>query len=356
MTAKTVRFKISGVAQDRTKLPGSFWTRLKAMGLTPAAVLRHSALPPTVYSGEGLVTTAQLFALWRTIEELGKDPTLGWKGMSRTGSDQYHPALLAALNARTYRESLERLARYKQLCGAQEFQFTHDGDSFRIEVAWPFAGDEPPPALYLDAVFSLVIELGRRGTESQVTPKRIELKRAEVPGDGLAGYFGCPIKYRSRRDAIVLRAADLALPFVTHNEELLQMLAPQLEKQLQANRTKPGIGDQVKWILGRLLSGSRPDVTMVARELGMSARTLQRRITEAGLTFRQLLIDTRRELARNYLVDGSIEIAEVAFLVGYDDTNSFYRAFRTWEGTTPAEWRAISRPLREPTTAGPRAR
>ncbi|MES2569973.1 MAG: AraC family transcriptional regulator ligand-binding domain-containing protein [Verrucomicrobiota bacterium] len=342
MTPKTIRFKMSGIAQDRMKLPGTFWVRLKTMGLTPAAVLRHSNVPPTVYGGEGLVTTSQLFALWRTIRELGKDPTLGWKGMSRMGSDQFHPALLAALNARTYRESLERLARYKQLCGSQEFQFTHDGEEFAVEVFWPFARDEQPPALFLDAVFSLVLELGRRGTETKLTPKRIELKRPRYPDDGLSEYFGCPIKYRAERDAVVLRAPDLALPFIAHNEELLQMLAPQLENQLKAGQTRQSVGEQVKWVLRRLLSGSRPDVLMVAKELGMSDRTLQRRITDEGTTFRQLLSDTRRELVREYLADDSNDIAEVAFLVGYDNANSFYRAFRSWERTTPAQWRAAN--------------
>ncbi|HVT29107.1 MAG TPA: AraC family transcriptional regulator ligand-binding domain-containing protein [Lacipirellulaceae bacterium] len=343
MTAKIVRFQVSGTAQDRTKLPATFWTRLKTMGLTPAAVLRHSNVPPTVYGGEGLVTTAQLFALWRSIHALGKDPTLGWKGIAKTDSDQFHPALLAALNARTYRECLERFARYKQLCGTQEFQFTQNGDEFSIEMFFPFGGDEPIPTLFLDAVFALMVELGRRGTETRLTPKRIELRRPEEPGSGLSGYFGCPIKYRARRDALVLRSADLDLPFVAHNEELLSMLAPQLERQLQSGKGKPRIGDQVKWVLRRLLSGSSPDVVMVAKELGMSARTLQRRITEESTTFRDLLNETRRELVRQYLADKSIEIPEIAFLVGYDSANSFYRAFRTWEGKTPAEWRAVQR-------------
>jgi AraC-like DNA-binding protein len=310
------------------------------MGLTPTAVLRHSNLPLTLYSTEKLVTTSQLFALWRTIQTLGKNPTLGWKGMSMTATDQFHPALLAALNARTYYESLERFARYKQLCGAQEFQFTRNGDEFSVEVFWPFARAEQPPALFLDAMFALVLELGRRGTKTHLAPKRLELRRPEEPADGLADYFGCPVKYRQRRDALVLRAADVDLAFVAHNEELLQMLAPQLEHQLKENQAQPRIGDQVKWVLKRLLSGSHPDVTMVGKELGMSDRTLQRRITEEGTTFRALLNETRRELVRQYLADPSIEIAEIAFLVGYDNANSFYRAFRSWEGKTPAEWRA----------------
>jgi AraC-like DNA-binding protein len=79
---------------------------------------------------------------------------------------------------------------------------------------------------------------------------------------------------------------------------------------------------------------------MVARELGLSERTLQRRITDEGTTFRQMLNETRHELVRQYLGNASVEINEAAFLVGYEDPNSFYRAFRSWEGQTPAEWRA----------------
>jgi AraC-like DNA-binding protein len=134
----------------------------------------------------------------------------------------------------------------------------------------------------------------------------------------------------------------LERPFATHNEELLQMLAPQFEHALKERRTKQTILEQVKWVLKRLLSGSRPDLLMVAKELGMGERTLQRRITDEGTTFRQLLNETRHELVQQYLGDASVEITEAAFLVGYEDPNSFYRAFRSWEGKTPAEWRAAN--------------
>jgi AraC-like DNA-binding protein len=89
-----------------------------------------------------------------------------------------------------------------------------------------------------------------------------------------------------------------------------------------------------------LLAGSRPDILVVARELGVSGRTLQRRITDEGASFRQLLLEARKELVRQYLAEPSIQINEAAYLLGYDDPRSFYRAFRSWEGTTPAIWRS----------------
>ena len=218
--------------QDRIKLPRVFWVGLKSIGLTPGAVLRRSNLPPTVYSGESLVTTAQSFAIWRAIRELSNDPRRSaGNSCSQVETDQYHPTLLAALHARTYRDSIERLARYKQLCSAEEFRITQKGDEIVVEVSWPFAG-EPAPALLIDAVFALVTELGRRGTKTRLNPKRIELTRPAERANRFEEYFGCRVKYRATRDALILRAADLEIPFVTHNDELLQMLAPQFEHEL----------------------------------------------------------------------------------------------------------------------------
>ena len=282
-----------------------FWAGLKAIGLTPSAILRRSNLPPTVYSGESLISTAQHFAIWRAIRELSNDPTVGWKFMSLVETDEYHPTLLAALHARTYRESIERLARYKQLCSAQEFRVTPKGDEVLVEVFWPFA-KEPAPALMIDAVFALVTELGRRGTRTRLNPKRIELTRPAERENRFEEYFGCRVKYSATRDALILRAADLELPFVTHNDELLQMLTPVRTCRLKEGRRKQSILEQVRWVLKRLLAGSRPDLLMIAKELGMSERTLQRRITEEGTTFRQLLNETRHELVRQYLGNASV--------------------------------------------------
>ena len=340
MKAIIEHFKVNSGAQDRMKMAPSFWAALKSHGLSLGTVMKHTGLPPGAFTGEQLITTAQSFALWRGIQELSKDASLGWKLASQRDSSQFAPTLLAALDARNYRESLQRFARYKQLCSAQEFRFVLSGDEFRIEASWPFAAGESVPPLLIDAMFAVILELGRRGTQTPVHPLCVELARKADPKDGLKDYFGCPIKYQSPRDVLVLRASDLELPFVTHNDELFELLAPQFENRLKATSGKPKTPDQVKWVLRRLLSGSRPDIGMVAKELGMSERTLQRRITEEGTTFRDLLNDTRKELVREYLEDGAMQITEVAFLVGFENTNSFYRAFRTWEGKTPAEWRA----------------
>jgi AraC-like DNA-binding protein len=176
-----------------------------------------------------------------------------------------------------------------------------------------------------------------------VRAKRVELKRRTETTGYHEAYFKGPIKFGARRNALVLYAADLDRPFLTYNAELLEMLNPQLERVLAEHRAQTSIGGRVKWILKRLLAGSRPEISDVARELGLSDRTLQRRIIDEGATFRQLLLEARQELAHEYLKRPEIDVTEVAFLLGYEDSNSFYRAFRSWEGTTPAKLRAALR-------------
>jgi AraC-like DNA-binding protein len=97
----------------------------------------------------------------------------------------------------------------------------------------------------------------------------------------------------------------------------------------------------VKGALKRVLAGRRPAMTDVAKELKLSTRTLQRRLNDEGVSFQQLLLEARRELARHYLLQPSLELNETAYLLGYGDPNSFFRAFHDWEGTSPGQWRAL---------------
>jgi AraC-like DNA-binding protein len=147
------------------------------------------------------------------------------------------------------------------------------------------------------------------------------------------------VKFKSNRNALVFSKADMELPFVTYNPELLAIVAPQLEAELREQLAQKTFSEQAKGILKRLLAGQRPDIEDVARELHVSTRTLQRRLTEDGATFQHLMEEARRELARHYLTHSSLELNETAYLLGYEDANSFCRAFHKWEGTTPGQWR-----------------
>jgi AraC-like DNA-binding protein len=178
------------------------------------------------------------------------------------------------------------------------------------------------------------------------------LIRAAKHREVLERHFGCRVRFKANRNALVFRSSDLDLPFVTHNEELVTVIGAQLDSELEAREVILNVGEQVKDTLRRSLAGKRPTLPDVAQELGLSARTLQRRLTDAGITFQQVVEETRRELARHYLKQTAVELNETAFLLGFEDANSFFRAFQAWEGTSPNEWRTRHLSTEPVATAG----
>jgi AraC-like DNA-binding protein len=147
------------------------------------------------------------------------------------------------------------------------------------------------------------------------------------------------VRFNADRNALVFHSSDLDRPFVTQNEELVTIIGTHLDSELKAGNANVNVGQKVKDTLKHSLAGKRPTLQSVAQELGLGTRTLQRRLTDAGFAFQKLLEETRRELAHHYLKQHAIELPEAAFLLGFEDANSFFRAFQSWEGTSPGEWR-----------------
>jgi len=345
----TTRLNDSGkgaAPTDRCKIPSAFWRAIEGAGVRAPALLRQARLPATLHLREQvLLTTSQYFALWRALEQLTGDPGLGIRLVQTTDTAAHPPSSLVAFHARDYRDGLERLARFKRLCTPERLHLADEDGDLAIIPEW-LRADEPPPAIATDVTLATLLELGRRGSGHPIVPRRLELKRVKPKLDLPRGYFGCPIRYAAARDALVLKAEDLDRPFPGHNPELLDMLTPALSSALDELDTGSSMAEQVKLVLRRMLASGRPDLAHVAQELGLSDRTLQRRITDAGTSFRDLLADARKDLGRRLLSDPGTDIDEVACLLGYQDASSFYRAFRDWEGVTPNRWRELNGPWR----------
>jgi len=332
------------VMADRCKIPRAFWRSMAHAGLAPAAVLRQARLPATLHlNPQALVSTDQYFALWKAIGQLAPEPGLGIALVTGSEAATHPPFIVAAFHARDYRDGLERVARFKRLCTPEQLHIVEEGGECILASAWPYA-TEPEPAVATDVTFAMLLELGRRGTRQHVTPRRVEFVRTGPRDEVYRAYFGCPIRYGASRNALVLKSTDLGRPFPGHNPELLDMLTPALTAALGEIDARSPIREQVKVVLKRCLASGRPELSGVARDLGMSERTLQRRITDEGTTFRDLLAEARQELWRRLLADPAAGIDEVSCLLGYQDTSSFYRAFRDWEGITPNRWRELNSP------------
>ncbi|MGD6962347.1 helix-turn-helix domain-containing protein [Fictibacillus phosphorivorans] len=325
-------------SHSRIKIPAGFWTGLNQLGIASHDVVRKARLPLTIIT-EPDVTTAQYLAIWQAYSDLIDDNAKGIIELtSGFETAHYPPSVLATYHARDYRDALKRMARYKQLCPPESLRIIEEGEICTIELDW-LDIDQPGPPLLVGITLAFLLELGRRGTGKPLTPRFVEFSHAMGDVQVLEDYFGCRIQIGANYNRLTLYSGDLDRPFVSYNAELLEILTPILDQSLNEQQRSRSITEMVKWITKRSLTGGRPDIQTVASELGMSDRTLQRRLTDEGTNFKHLLTQVRHEQAREYLADPSLDIKEVAFLIGYEDQNSFYRAFRLWEGDTPSNWR-----------------
>lgn len=327
---------------DRIKIPLSIWTGFHQLGISAQDVVRKAQLPLTIITESVEVTTAEYFAIWSAVSEIMSDTAVGSiKFITELNAAQLPPSALAPYHARDYRDALSRIARYKQLCFPERLHITEDGEICTIELEFLYTEQPEPPILVYLTLASL-LQLGRLGSGHRFPAKSVEFSHPIPLGDvdALENYFGCIVEFGATNNMLSLHRSDLDRHFVTYNAELLDILVPALEKSLDEKQRNKSTTEIVKWIIKRSLDGGRPDVQIIAGELGMSERTLQRKLTVEGTSFKHLLSNARREKAREYLADPSLDIKEVAFLLGYEDKSSFYRAFRLWEGDTPSNWRA----------------
>ncbi|UQZ85620.1 HTH-type transcriptional regulator VirS [Paenibacillus konkukensis] len=324
---------------DRIKFPPGFWAGLQQLGMDPQDVARKARLPLAAIADEAEVTASQYFAVWQAYADLAGDAAAGIVRLVTVfATAQYPPTVLATYHARDYRDALNRMARYKRLCPPESLRITEEGERCTVELEW-MPGKRPVPPVLVGTTLAFLLELGRRGTGRPITAMSAEFTHSMGDVQPLEAYFGCPVRTGAAENRLTLRRSDLDRPFISYNQELLEILTPVLDRSLDEQISR-SVSDMVKWFLKRSLTGGRLDIRTAASGLGMSDRTLQRRLTEEGTTFKQLLSQVRHEQARQYLTDPELDIKEVAFLLGYEDQNSFYRAFRNWEGDTPSRWRS----------------
>ncbi len=151
--------------------------------------------------------------------------------------------------------------------------------------------------------------------------------------------FGAPVRYRQDRSAVVFEAVLLERPIETADNELLKILKHHCQLILGARPKADDFAFKVQQFVTNLLPSGQPKIDAVAREFGMSSRTLTRRLAEFGLTYTGLLNEVRRKLALQYLKDRRISVKHVAYLLGYSDVSAFYHAFQRWTGSSPVQQR-----------------
>jgi AraC-like DNA-binding protein len=285
-----------------------------------------------------LLNTEEFFALWRAVGEVSANPTIGLQLGTETKTERFQPVGLAALSSENFGAAVGQMARYKQLTCPEEILQEKDDEEWSIQFRWLLTDQVEPPVL-IDCCFAWVLSIARHGTDTRLSPLRVEFAQPRPHLKTIERHFGCPVVCGAPRNAIVFRAADAQRPFTTRNAELLAMLAPKLDDELRQEIADEKFAERVRGAIQQKLTGRRPTIEDIADTLHVSSRTLQRRLQDEGSNFQRVLEDARRHLARHYLNNPLLELNEAAYLLGYEDANSFVRAFRTWEGVPPARWR-----------------
>jgi hypothetical protein len=212
---------------DRFRITKGWAQRFAAEKISVPQLLRRAGLPANLFEQEKIyVTTAEVFAIWRTVAEMSSDPAFGLKLGTEIRFERSHPVSIAGVCSRTFGDALQRLARYKQLTCPEEIRVYRKGQETSVEFFFVEAR-EAQPGIMVDLGLSWILCVGRRGSDGEITPLRLELTRPAKHRAMLERHFGCRVRFNADRDALVFRSSDLDLPFVTQNEELAQIIGTQ---------------------------------------------------------------------------------------------------------------------------------
>jgi AraC-like DNA-binding protein len=308
------------------------------LGLSARNILRRAQLPEDLFGRDRPALSADAyFRLWRALEDEAADATLPIRVCRALSAEAFDPPLFAALCSPDLNTALTRLARYKPLVCPLRLDVNISKRATTLGFNWLVAGSPPLALVATELLF--FVQLARMATREPITPLRIVMPQVPSQARAFRSYLGVGVE-RGAAARLVFAATDAVRPFVTENESMWAFFEPSLRERLSQLARTASTEQRVTAALHELLPGGGATLEGVARKLGTSSRTLQRLLQQDGSSFQELLARTRAKLAMHYLARSTLSNAEISFLLGFSNPNSFYRAFVSWRGQTPEEARA----------------
>jgi len=254
--------------------------------------------------------------------------------------DDYGAFGLAFKSAPDLAGSYARVERFgKVVTSISNFQVERSGDAVFMEVV---QGRHSRLGLTMtnELALAAAMALSQEVSTADVTPTAIHLMVSQPPDDSAyQEHFRCPILFGSDRDAIEITAAMAARPNRLSDDGMSRFFEAHLNDELRQINDTSELERLVLDQVGDALSEGVPTLAEIARRLGMSTRTLQRRLSTDGLAYQDLVANARRALSEQLLRQTDYALAEIAFLTGFSDQSTFTRAFKRWHGKTPASYR-----------------
>lgn len=311
---------------------------LKDLNIDSQDVVRRAELPLTLLSEESAqLTVEEYLRLVDAVDRLVDNPLLPILIGQALTPEAFSPPVFAALCSSTLAVAVRRMAVHKRLIAPMAMIVTDNDDGLTVGWEW----DDPSirsPGLLAGMELAFMTQLARIGTREPVQPTYVACTEPLQPTEAYVEYFGvAPVV--AERATIRFSHADAHRPFLTASESMWKTFEPGLQQRLSKLNAQTSVAERTRSTLLECLPSGEASIDGAARRLGMSRRTLQRRLKEEGVAFRDVVKDVRERLSKHYLVNTALPYAEIAFLIGFDEPTSFFRAFREWTGTTPESMR-----------------
>ena len=298
----------------------------------------HGVEESAIYDPNARISSALVDAISVEANRLIGDPFFGLKEANYFRPAHIGPLGFAWLASNTLAEALARLQRYATVIS--DHLIIHLAESSEtISVTL----EDSSPSLDCfqrdSSAVSVLVKMCRFLCGDQWNPGQVFFTHVEPPDTSLYfSYFRCPTVFAAKCNGIQVDLAA-ARQRITGADEYLAQLNDHIVLRYLAHRSQEDIVNRTRVAILDCLNDGKATESLVASELAMSSRQLNRRLKEEGSSFRNLLLECRLELAEQYLSDSSLSLTEISFLLGFAEASSFSRAFRRWTGVTPSEAR-----------------
>jgi AraC-like DNA-binding protein len=318
----------------------AFWVKgiaeaLELEGLDLAALFDEASLDLAALNDpDARFASDSVNLLWRRAVARSGNPTLGLARSQIVSPANFDVVAYTMMSAPNLLNVFDRLVRYVSVVNdAARMSADEDPEGVRLVLRISVGQQSVPWQRY---VFDLMTFLSFCRWLAVRDLRPIAMELALPPTAEIEPYrhtFRCPLRFDAPANALLWSRSDVSLPMPTAHRLLDEIHQGIAEEYLQ--RVTSSTKHRVRTILVRRISDGEPTRGKVAKAMGMSERTLHRRLEAERTSFQEVLDDTRRELAEQYLSRGEMSLADTTYLLGFSDQSSFFRAYRRWFGTSP---------------------
>jgi AraC-like DNA-binding protein len=312
---------------------------LRKHDIDPAPLLRRAGLSEQELNDqENRISSAGQARLLEFAAEALHDPALGFHLATEVDPRELGLVYYIASSAKDLGEAITLLARYSRIVNeAIRVQMVRREGSLVIEVH-VVGVPRFLAAQNAELAIAVILKSLRAITGRNVHPAKITLIHMHNSGfREFERFCGCLIEFGGATDELVFSNETLAMPLITEDLRLLDVLRPICDEAAKQRETAPGsLRDLVENEAQKLLPHGGAQRHIVARKLALSTRTLARRLASQGTSFEEVVDELRRTLALQYMKTPGISLSQVAWLLGYEGATSFNHAFKRWTGSSPS--------------------